>query len=211
MKSGAGVLLALLLLALAGTIPARAGDRGRGDDAGTVVAGNAKVHRGDGIAVTVTRTADGYVVEGRCTTAVSRSEAWKVLTDYDGLDRFVSSMRESRVTERAGDHLLVEQTAVGRLFLFSRRMTVVLFVHEKPPGSIVFEDVLRKDFVVYRGEWRIEERGELREISYRVTARPAFRVPDLVARGMFGRTVRDLLQQVEAEMVRRAALATVPQ
>lgn len=160
------------------------------------------------VTVHVTRDSNGYRVEGHCRSRASRPAAWSVLTDYDGIDGFVSSMRESRVTERVeGGHLLVEQVAVGRLFLFSRSMRVVLLVHEEPPGVIRFEDVLLRDFRYYKGEWRIEERGEQTEIFYQVSARPAFSVPDVIARGMFARTVRNLLSEVEAEMGRRAAAA----
>lgn len=209
MKCHAGIGFALVLVALTGTLPGRAADAGREDDAGAFLIENASASTRPGITVRVTHDANGYQVEGRCTTDASRSAAWSVLTDYDGIDTFVSSMRESRVTERVADHLLVEQVAVGGFFLFTRRMTVVLFVTEAPPGTIRFEDVLRHDFAVYRGEWRIEDQGARREIVYRVSARPAFRVPAVVGRGMFGRTVRDLLSQVEAEMVRRTAIAKV--
>ena len=202
MNRGARIGFALVLLCLGG-FSAGAGAAAADD----VSAASSLASPSDAISVTVTKEGRGYTVEGRCSTQVSKLAAWNVLTDYDAIDGFVSSMRESKVIERQGSHLLVEQTAVGRLLLFSRRMTVVLFVHEDPSGVIEFEDVLRRDFTTYRGEWRIEERGDRREIVYRVTAQPSFRVPDLIARGMFGRTVRDLLSQALAEMVRRSELA----
>jgi hypothetical protein len=205
MNRGARIGFVLVLLALGGLPGAGAG--AAAGDVGAIAA--AAPSPSDAITVAVTKEGRGYVVEGRCSTQVTKLAAWNVLTDYDAIDGFVSSMRESRVIERADSHLLVEQTAVGRVFLFSRRMTVVLFVHEDPAGVIAFEDVLRRDFTSYRGEWRIEEHGDRREILYRVTAVPAFRVPDLIARGLFGRTVRDLLSQVEAEMVRRSDLTGV--
>ena len=205
MNRGARIGLALVLLALGGMFPTGAGAAADARVSAAAAPGSSR----EAITVAVTKDGRGYVIEGRCSTQVSKHAAWNVLTDYDAIDGFVSSMRESRVLERADSHLLVEQTAVGRLFLFSRRMTVVLFVHEDSAGVIAFEDVLRRDFTRYQGEWRIEERGDRREIVYRVTAEPAFRVPDLIARGLFGRTVRDLLSQVEAEMVRRSGLAGV--
>lgn len=198
MTPAAGIGWAFLLGALVIATPAR-------PDAEAEAAGS----RSD-VVVHVTRDRGDYVVEGRCRTAASAAAAWAVLTDYDAIERFVPSMRESRVTERTGNHLLVEQIAIGRLFLFSRKVTVVLFVEEEPPGTIRFEDVLRRDFSMYRGEWRIEERDGGREIFYRVTARPSFRVPDMIARGMFARTARELLSEVGAEIARRAAAAPSP-
>lgn len=200
----AGAVGAALLLAAAGLPPAHAQDAAAAPDAGALKTA-ARGGRA-AVSVEVSRVAGAYEVTGRALTSASRPAAWSVLTDYDGIEGFVSSMRESRVSERADTHLLVEQTAIGRVLLFSRTMRVVLFVHEVPESSVIrFEDVLGKDFDAYRGEWRIEDRGAHREIHYRVQARPSFGVPDLVARGMFRRTVRDLLAEVEAEMSRRAS------
>lgn len=204
-RSGIGLALTMALLACVGILPARAG--GAVADNATP-AGNPTVR--------VTHTAEGYAVEGRCSTAAPRSTAWQVLTDYNAIDGFVSSMRESRVYDRSDDgKLLVEQIAEGRLLMFRRRMTVMLSIEEQPESLLRFDDVRHQDFAVYRGEWRIEERDGHREIAYRVVARPSFRVPDMIARGMFARTVRELLSEVEAEMARRtpptsAALSTVP-
>ena len=112
--------------------------------------------------VRVTHTAEGFEVEGQCTADASGAEAWDVLTDYNGIDRFVSSMRESRVSGHIDHDVLVEQVAVGRLFLFSRRLHTVLRVHEEPVKEIRFEDVLGRDFARYRGDWRIERPAETR-------------------------------------------------
>jgi len=163
--------------------------------------------RFEGIEVRVSRSPDGIEVEGRCPIDASRSVAWSVLTDYDGIDRFVSSMRDSRVTDRRDDEILVEQTAVGRMFLFSRRLRATLRVHEEPPNRIRFEDTLGRDFKSYRGEWRIEESRDGVQIVYRLHALPAFSIPDFVARGVFRSTARQLLLEVRSEIERRAALA----
>lgn len=103
--------------------------------------------------------------------------------------------------------MLVEQVAVGRLFLFSKKMRVLLRVREEPPGHIEFEDVLHRDFATYRGEWNVEQLGPDVEIVYRVLARPAFRMPDAVMKGVFRRTVRDLVSEVGVEIQRRDTLA----
>jgi hypothetical protein len=159
------------------------------------------------IVVGVRSNRDTIGVEARCRVEASRATAWRVLTDYDGIDGFVSSMKESRVTAREDGWITVEQVAIGRLFLLTRRMRATLRVHEEPQSRIRFQDVLHRDFLLYDGEWRLEERGGSVEIAYRVEARPAFAVPDLVAREMLRRTVRELLGQVTAEIARREAIA----
>ena len=159
------------------------------------------------VEVRVTHGPAGYEVEGRCRVAVSSDVVWDVLTDYDGIDRFVSSMRESRVSGNHQEGVLVEQVAVGRLLFFSRRMRATLRVREEHPGRIHFEDVLHQDFVSYRGEWIVEKVGAEVEIVYRVDARPAFAVPPGIGGGLFKRTVRELRAEVRGESERRAALA----
>jgi ribosome-associated toxin RatA of RatAB toxin-antitoxin module len=161
------------------------------------------------VTVSVAQGPEGLEVEGRCRLRAMPAAAWAVLTDYEGIPEFVSSMRESRVTERGSDYVLVEQAAIARFFLFSRRLKTVLRVQEEPPGRIRFEDVLGRDFSTYRGSWRIEgdpESDEL-EIVYELTAKPAFGVPDGLARGAFKRAVRQLIGEVGAEIERRAKQA----
>ena len=161
------------------------------------------------VTVVVRRGERGIEVEGRCRLRAMPAAAWAVLTDYEDLERFVSSMRDSRVTARDSGYVLVEQAAVGRVFLFSRRMRTVLKVREEPPARIDFEDVLKRDFASYRGAWRIEDFGNEVEIVYELEARPTFRVPDAVARNAFQRAVRELIGQVGAEIEIRAEEAGV--
>ncbi|NOT33008.1 MAG: hypothetical protein HOP12_02440 [Candidatus Eisenbacteria bacterium] len=167
------------------------------DDLATVERATASVHRGP----------NGLEVQGRVRVTASQAIAWAVLTDYDSIDRFVSSMRESRIVGWRDGDVLVEQLAEGRLLLFKRLMRTTLKVHEEPPARIVFEDVLRKDFEHYRGEWRIDDHGAEVEIIYLVQARPNRSIPEFIAHGMFQRTVRQLLSEVAREVASRAALA----
>jgi len=160
------------------------------------------------VSTRVTHTDGGLEVEGRFRVFAPQTVAWSVLTDYDGIENFVSSMRESKVGERRDDYVTVEQVAVGRMFLFKRSLHTVLHVHEEPPGMIRFEDVLHQDFERYEGEWTISEHGREIEIVYRVVARPTRTLPDFVARGVFERTIRRLLSEIGTEIEKRAALAS---
>jgi len=153
----------------------------------------------------VTPGPEGLRVEGRFAVAASTATAWEVLTDYDGIPRFVSSMKASHTVERNDGAVVVEQEAVGRLLFFRRRLHTTLHVQESPMSSIRFEDVLHKDFIRYRGEWRIVEHGRSVDVLYQVVARPASAIPDFVARPLFQRAVRQLLTEIEKEIEHRAA------
>lgn len=207
-----GVMLALAIAAGHGVEAREASGDGVGDSAPLAIsqsgsAETANVTTRDGIELRVSRGASGIRVEGRFTTDASALAAWNVLTDYDSIERFVSSMRDSRVLCRTGDSVLVSQEAIGRLMLFSRRLHATLRIHESRPASIVFEDVLQKDFRSYHGEWRIEDAPGGVAVTYRLEAAPSFSIPDFVARGLFRATAFDLLSQVRAEIHRRAEIA----
>jgi carbon monoxide dehydrogenase subunit G len=204
--SGLGAAVALVAAALLlAAAPGAAEDQTVTTDAPASAASSSRPP----VDVTVSRGPAGLEIDGRCLVQGTGADAWRVLTDYDGISRFVSSMRESHVSSRGPGYLIVDQVAVGRLLLFSKRMHASLRVVEEPPARITFEDVLRRDFQVYQGEWRVEPQAAGTAIVYHVTAQPTFSIPDAIARGMFRKTVRELLSQVAAEIDRRAHLAPV--
>lgn len=144
-----------------------------------------------------------YVVEGGFTVDVPRPVVWGVLTDYEGIHDFVSSIRRSVVTERHPDHLLLLQEGVGRMFIFSKSIHVVLEVREDPERAIAFRDVCGRSFESYAGEWRIEDGDHGLRVSYTLRAKPAFRQPGFVTRKSMRENVRRLLEEVRLEIESR--------
>lgn len=160
--------------------------------------------------VTVDDAQDACGVQGEFRAPVSGVTAWQVLTDYDHIARFVSSVRSSRVERRDEHGLLLRQDAVGGFFLFHRRVQVLLDVRETPGSRIAFHDVLNKDFRSYVGEWRIATDSSETRVNYELRAEPRTPMPRGFCRVMLRRVARDLLQQVRAEMVRRASGTAAP-
>jgi carbon monoxide dehydrogenase subunit G len=154
--------------------------------------------------VRVTRRPDkAYVVSGTFTVDASTAIVWGVLTDYDRIPSFVSSMRSSRVRETHADgSLLVEQEAVGDMLFLSRTMRVLLAVR-RSPGKVHFTDVGRKDFTMYDGDWEARRTSAGTAVSYRLLAAPRFLAPAFIASRAMKRGAQDLLDQVRAEIVRR--------
>ena len=213
-ERGLSLLLTLLLCAATPTVSkARDAGGGEGGDLAPLASSPADeaAEAGgveDGIALKLAHGPSGMAIEGRFTTAASPSIVWSVLTDYDSIARFVTSMRSSHVVGRSNDTLFVDQQAVGRLLLFSHRLHTSLRIEEDPQAHIRFEDLLGRDFKSYRGEWRIEpSKSAGATVIYRLQADPSFPIPDMIARGLFRKTARELLSQVRTEIERRAALA----
>ncbi len=146
-------------------------------------------------------------VEGELRVSAPPSVAWQVLTDYDHLPEFVSSMKSSR-SWRGPQGLRVEQEALGRFGLFHSTLRVVLAITEEARRSISFEDTAACHcFKLYRGSWTIlpEAGGAL--VRYRLDAEPSSAAARLVAKRAMRRNVAKLLVEVGREMERRARSA----
>jgi carbon monoxide dehydrogenase subunit G len=155
--------------------------------------------------VTVEDSHPGCHVRGSFEAPVTPELAWRVLTDYDHISEFVHSMQSSRIERRGSDSLLVRQHATSGFFIFHRHVEVLLDVREEPPGLIRFRDVLGTDFHTYAGVWRIESDEDETRVTYELTADPNPAVPQAFYRGVLRGVARDLLSEVRAEMLRRAA------
>lgn len=162
--------------------------------------------RADEIQVRLTETTrKDYTVEGVFQVKASSTAVWSVLTDYDHIARFVPAMRESRLVETKADGgLVVDQEAVGSVLFFSKAVHVRLDVH-RADETLRFVDVIRKDFRLYSGSWNVRAAGDSTEVTYRLEAEPDFLSPAILMRRGLKRGAADLLDQVRAEIVRRAA------
>jgi hypothetical protein len=160
--------------------------------------------RADDVWVNVDNSGAGCRVRGGFHVPVSDSLAWDVLTDYDHIGNFVSSMRSSQIVARDSSGLQVRQVAVGGVFVFHKRVQVLLQVREQPLRRIAFRDELRKDFKDYQGEWRLSIERSVAVVEYELAAEPRAMMPRSICRSALGHTAHDLLEEVRAEMLRRA-------
>jgi len=160
--------------------------------------------------VTLDDTARGCRVRGEFVAAVPESVAWATLTDYDGIPRFVRSVRASHVERREPGRILLRQTAVGGVFVFRRSVQVLLEVEEEPRRRIAFRDISGIDFREHVGGWRLEPDSLGVRVHYELTAEPKGATPRALCRGMLRRMARSLLEEVRAEMQRRTTATALP-
>jgi hypothetical protein len=64
---------------------------------------------GPSVDVRIDRGDDGVVIVARARAAADPATAWSVLTDYERYHDFIPGVRSSRVVERRGTHVVVEQ------------------------------------------------------------------------------------------------------
>jgi hypothetical protein len=171
-----------------------------------LAAGAAEAGAVDEIRTALHQDAGGlYQIEGSFRVQAPKGVVWRVLTDYDRLGEFVSSIRRSTVTARHTDHLILEQEGTGRVLLVTKSIHVRLVVREQVEAVIAFKDILGISFHDYAGTWRMSEADGLVTVSYALRARPAFRAPGFLARKTMRESVRDLLDEVRLEIVARGA------
>jgi ribosome-associated toxin RatA of RatAB toxin-antitoxin module len=150
------------------------------------------------------READGgYTVSARFNVPEPADVVRAVLTDYNGIPRFMPNVRASRVVERRDASVRVEQEAVSRYLLFSKRVHLLLEVNEGDE-VIEFRDLCSKSFTRYQGVWVIAAGNADTELRYELTAQPAFGVPGFVLRKLLDRDAREMIDALRMEISTRA-------
>ncbi len=158
------------------------------------------------ITVDVERAVDkAYTVDAAFDVKVPASIAWEVLTDYEGIGRFVSSIRQSTIKRREAGRVLLEQHGVGRAWIISLPMHVVLEVREHDQRVLAFHDVCGKSFSVYEGSWQLTPIAGGTRVTYRLKADPTGRQPAMLAKSAIKGSVKTLLDEVRKEIVTRGA------
>jgi ribosome-associated toxin RatA of RatAB toxin-antitoxin module len=125
-----------------------------------------------------------------------------VLTDYDNIPHFMPDVRSSRVLERREGAVRVEQEAVSRFLLFSKRIHLVLDI-EEGADVIRFRDRCNDSFESYEGSWTIKALPGGTEVTYELSARPAFSVPGVVIRKLLNRDATVMIGRLRKEIASR--------
>lgn len=156
------------------------------------------------VSVTLSKEKEYQTIEGQFVIS-NQQVAWNVLTDYNNLSKFVSSLIYSHTLKREGNLVLVEQEATGKAFIFSKQMFVRLDIMEKPQQAIYFTDIYRKDFLIYQGYWYLEQDFENTRITYHLNFQPRFNVPSFFGKHAMKKNIIKLLIEVRTEILRRSS------
>lgn len=158
---------------------------------------------GDAPVITVSEQGRAYVVSAQFSVTAPAAIVRAVLTDYERIARFMPGVRTSRVLERRERYARIEQEAVSKFMMFSKRVHLVLDVNEEL-DTIRFRDLCGRSFTSYEGAWTITARGGHTLIQYGLTAIPAFDVPGFVLRRLLDRDARAMIDGLRSEMAIRA-------
>jgi carbon monoxide dehydrogenase subunit G len=153
--------------------------------------------------VTVSEAGGVYSVVAHFDVAAPMKVALEVLSDYERIPKFMPGVRSSVVLERSPGRLLVEQEAVSRLLLFSKKVHLVLEVTEED-NVIRFVDRSGKSFTSYRGSWHAQSVAHGTRITYALEADPAFEVPEFILRRLLRRDSAQMIGALQDEIASRA-------
>jgi ribosome-associated toxin RatA of RatAB toxin-antitoxin module len=153
--------------------------------------------------VIVLETGGVYHVTAQFDVPQEAAIALAVLTDYDAIPRFMPDIKTSIVRQRAADSVLVEQEVVARMMMFSKRIHLLLQV-QMSDRCIRFRDSSGQSFVQYEGIWQLAAAPGGTTVSYVLTARPTFDVPQFVLKRLLKRDSQKMIEQLRREMAARA-------
>jgi hypothetical protein len=71
--------------------------------------------------------------------------------------------------------------------------------------TIGFRDQCGQSFSLYEGTWSFSERGALTVVTYKLTARPAFEVPEFLLKRLLRRDAGQMIDRLQREVARRAS------
>lgn len=144
-----------------------------------------------------------YHVAAQFEVPQSVDAALGVLKDYERIPRFMPDMRTSVVRERLGTQVIVEQEAVSKMLMFSKRVHLLLEVTEEP-GALRFVDRCGRSFAHYQGAWLAASSEGRTLIRYELQAKPAFSVPEALLRRLLRRDATQMIERLRNEIAARA-------
>ena len=143
-----------------------------------------------------------YTVDATFPVSQPPAAVLAVLTDYEQIPRYMPDVRKSIVHERTASGAVVEQEAVSKVMLFSKRVHLVLDVQEAA-RTIRFRDTCGRSFSQYEGLWTLAEDRAGTSVRYQLTAKPSFDVPEFLLKRLLRRDATEMIERLQREIERR--------
>lgn len=153
--------------------------------------------------IDVSEAGGAYTVTAAFAVSEPPEAVMAVLTDYERIPTYVPDMEISRIVERHASGMIVEQQALSKFMMFSKRVHLLLDIHEGH-GSIRFSDRCGRSFSAYAGSWTVSQHDSLTVVDYELRATPNFDVPSFVLKRLLKRDSALLVARLKAEISERA-------
>jgi len=156
------------------------------------------------IDVKIERAGPQMVVDVALRVRASPRDAWAVLTDYNDMARFVSTLKASSIDKQSGNELQVTQHGALQLGLISipfstvRRITLVPY--QEVRTEVVDGSMKSSQFVT-----KLVPAGDETQILQHGTVVPDVWIPPGIGPAIIAARTRKQWQEFRAEILRRAA------
>lgn len=154
-------------------------------------------------------SAQGGVVTVRASAEmqVDPRMVWDVISDYDHLAEFIPDMKSSRVVQRDGDTVIVEQAGEFGFLFFRQPVAVRLLVVEYPTRRILAH-ALGGNLMEMEGRYDLEQlpTGAVR-LLYEGRVVPDFPVPPIIGTMLMRSELSRQFTAMVKEIMRRDAVA----
>jgi ribosome-associated toxin RatA of RatAB toxin-antitoxin module len=134
---------------------------------------------------------------------------WQTLTAYEELPRFIPDMTYSKILERHGSSVIVEQKGVTAVLMFSYPVEVTVESVEQPPDTLRLH-VLKGNLKQLDGAYTLEKipgSDDDYHLDWRGVIEPGFAVPAFITRPLLRSTVEKQFLGMVGEIERREAAA----
>jgi len=153
--------------------------------------------------VTVSEDDGLYSVSAQFQVPEPATIALAVITDYEQIPRFMPDVKASVVRGRVPGGVVVEQEAVARMLMFSKRIHLLLVVRAEG-DTVTFHDSSGRSFSCYEGAWRLASSNGHTVITYQLSARPSFDVPRFLLSRLLKRDARQMIERLRTEIASRS-------
>ena len=143
-----------------------------------------------------------YSVAARFQVPQPPAAALAVLKDYEQIPRFMPGVITSIVRQRSAERVVVEQEAVSRMMMFSKRVHLLLEVNEEG-NTLRFRDSAYRSFAIYEGAWKLSQVEGQTAVLYELRAKPSFDVPRFLLKRLLTRDARTMIDRLRQEIAAR--------
>lgn len=164
------------------------------------------------VTVTVTRVQQDqeafFEIHASALARNSAQRAWQVLTDYDRLHTFVPNLLSSKLLERNGTQVLVEESGSFGFLFIKRTIHLITRVTEHPFSALDIT-LVKGDMKHYATHWDIapvatspsfSDGASGTRLSYTGRVEPDFFAPSLIGAAMLRSNVKQMMEAMITEI-----------
>ena len=169
---------------------------------GTVLAAASAAATAQPIQAKVHKDGDKVVIDVEAQAAVDPGIAFAVLTDYDQMPRYVSSLKSSRMARTGPNTLEVEQVAQAQVMFWNFTVHSLRSV-ELVPLKEVRSHLIKGDFTRYEFTTRVQEKDGATLITHHGEYVPKSWLPPAIGPAIIQELTKKQYEEMIGEMLRR--------